>query len=78
MIDVYRASHPVLGPDEGTRHGFSGRTNGPRIDWIVISTEFKPIESSIVHANRNGKYPSDHFPVTAVLKLNGAAVTLAD
>jgi endonuclease/exonuclease/phosphatase family metal-dependent hydrolase len=78
LIDVYRASNPNVSGEEGTRHEFSGRTNGPRIDWIVTSRELQPIESAIVHTNRNGKYPSDHFPVTAVLKLQPPTVTLAD
>jgi endonuclease/exonuclease/phosphatase family metal-dependent hydrolase len=77
MADAFRASNPISSAHEGTRHDFSGRTTGPRIDWIVVSREFQSVESSIVHASRNGKYPSDHFPVTAVLKLASDPITLA-
>jgi endonuclease/exonuclease/phosphatase family metal-dependent hydrolase len=44
---------------------------GPRIDYIYVSDEIK-VKSYATHADpRPGTklYPSDHFPVTAVIEL---------
>jgi endonuclease/exonuclease/phosphatase family metal-dependent hydrolase len=53
----------------GTRHDFTGRTDVERIDWIVASSHFEVIEADIDCWHENGRWPSDHFPVTAVLRL---------
>lgn len=53
---------------EGTFNGFKGTDNGDRIDWVLCSKELKVVDAQIVKTSREGKYPSDHFPVTAVLK----------
>jgi endonuclease/exonuclease/phosphatase family metal-dependent hydrolase len=52
---------------EGTFHAFKGMTDGPRIDWILCSPEWVPVAADIVRTSRDGRYPSDHFPVTAEL-----------
>jgi endonuclease/exonuclease/phosphatase family metal-dependent hydrolase len=66
--DVYRMLHPEAQDEEATFNGFRGRTKGKRIDFILASPTFKPIEATIDRTNRDGSYPSDHFPVTAVLQ----------
>jgi len=53
----------------GTRHDFGGRTTGPQIDHIPICENAKALEVSIDQYTFNGRYPSDHFPVVAVLQL---------
>ncbi len=58
---------------DGTRHGFRGGRNGPRIDWIVTNASFQTIQASIDHTGAGLRYPSDHFPVTAVLRTVPAA-----
>jgi endonuclease/exonuclease/phosphatase family metal-dependent hydrolase len=68
FVDSYRALHPA-GPEENTYHGFSGTRSGPRVDWILASPDLQPVEASIVRTNREEHYPSDHFPVTAVLRM---------
>ncbi|HWP41139.1 MAG TPA: endonuclease/exonuclease/phosphatase family protein [Tepidisphaeraceae bacterium] len=76
LTDVYRASNPRPRPqDEGTRHKFKGGTDGPRIDWIITNAGFQPTQAQILHANQNGKFPSDHFPVVAVLRPVAASAT---
>lgn len=56
-------------PDDGTFHGFQGGTNGGRIDYILI-TEGIAVEScGIDRRSRDGKYPSDHFPMKATLRM---------
>ena len=66
MIDSYRSLHPKSA-HEGTFNGFTGDDTKDKIDFIFASKDFKAIKSEIIKTNKNGKYPSDHFPVTAVL-----------
>ncbi len=67
-IDSFREVHPIRRPDEATGHGFKGGTQGSRIDFIFHTDQFIATESAIDRTAREGRYPSDHFPVTAVLK----------
>jgi endonuclease/exonuclease/phosphatase family metal-dependent hydrolase len=69
LIDTYRDVHPP-GANEGTFNGFAGKTTGPRIDWILVSPHSQPVDAAIIRTERRGRYPSDHFPVTAVIELN--------
>jgi len=68
LSDTYRQVHPSRREDEATYHGFTGKRQGSRIDWILCSPEFTPVAAQIDHTNKDGRYPSDHFPVTATLK----------
>jgi endonuclease/exonuclease/phosphatase family metal-dependent hydrolase len=70
VIDAYRAIHPERAPDEGTFNGFSGERSGGRIDWVLHSPRFETLEASIDRTERDRRFPSDHFPVTAVLAWN--------
>lgn len=68
LADAYRTAHPEAGSDEGTTSGFRATsTNGPRIDWIAVSRNWKVAEVRIDRTARDGRTPSDHFPVTAIL-----------
>ena len=67
-IDSFREVHPTRGPEEATGHGFKGRTQGSRIDFIFHTGHFIATESAINRTAREGRYPSDHYPVTAVLR----------
>ncbi len=70
LIDTYTAAGHKDGKKDGTHHGFKGKTKGNRIDWILISPQIDVLNASIVRdKNLFGHYPSDHFPVTASLKL---------
>lgn len=66
-IDAYRAVHPVRQPDEASFNGFKGTVAGSRIDFIFHTAHFRATAAAIVRVARNGRYPSDHYPVTAVL-----------
>jgi endonuclease/exonuclease/phosphatase family metal-dependent hydrolase len=68
LFDAYRKLHPTPAPDESTAHGFSGRTRGRRIDFVLGTAELRVTEADILRGSRAGLYPSDHFPVTAVLQ----------
>ncbi len=68
MIDTYRKLHTKQ-PNEGTYHSFKGDTTGDKIDFIFVSNNFEVKQSEIIRTNYNGKYPSDHFPVTTIINL---------
>lgn len=69
LVDSYRVAHPVRSPDEGTFSGFKSESaGGQRIDWIGVSREWKVISAAIDRTSRDGRTPSDHFPVTAVIR----------
>lgn len=68
LTDVYRQIHPRREPDEATFHGFGGGRQGLRIDRILCSPAFVPVAADIDRTSRDGRYPSDHFPVTATLR----------
>jgi endonuclease/exonuclease/phosphatase family metal-dependent hydrolase len=57
-----------LGP-EGTFHGFRGKPGDARIDWILATPEWKVTRNETVTFSRDGRYPSDHFPVVAEFDL---------
>ena len=63
LIDSYRKLHSKT-PNEGTFNSFKGETNGDKIDFIFVTKDIKVKQSEIIRTNYNGKYPSDHFPVT--------------
>ncbi|RYD69924.1 MAG: endonuclease/exonuclease/phosphatase family protein [Verrucomicrobiaceae bacterium] len=68
LFDSYRLVHPNRTPSEASFHEFKGTTAGLRIDWILHSKELKPLSAEIHQTNRDGRYSSDHYPVTAVLE----------
>jgi endonuclease/exonuclease/phosphatase family metal-dependent hydrolase len=55
---------------EGTGHGFTGKTDGKRIDYIFVRPQDDVLKATIIHDNSDGLYPSDHFPVTATVGIS--------
>jgi len=68
LRDAYRVLHPKATGD-GTFNDFQGRTDGLKIDAVLISQHWIPLQASIDRTERDGRFPSDHFPVTATLNL---------
>ncbi len=58
--------------ESGTYHAFTGTPREGRIDWILVSPDIDASEPVIDRSARNGRYPSDHFPVAATLQLQPA------
>ncbi len=57
-------------------HGFRGTRKGRRpIDYIFVSDDFEIEDAYLDHSNLNGYYPSDHFPLVAVLGLKKSRTT---
>jgi endonuclease/exonuclease/phosphatase family metal-dependent hydrolase len=70
LRDTFRVTSP--GADSiGTFHAFQGRREGEKIDAILASPEWQVKQARIVRSAQAGRYPSDHFPVSAVVRLGG-------
>lgn len=68
FTDSYREVHPKRSPDEASFEGFKGTVHGSRIDFILHTPEFHAISATIDRTKSpEGRFPSDHYPVTAVL-----------
>lgn len=68
VVDAFRVAHTERGEEEGTFSGFKAEsTRGDRIDWIGLSRDWKVRSCTIDRTAREGRTPSDHFPVTALL-----------
>jgi endonuclease/exonuclease/phosphatase family metal-dependent hydrolase len=69
FVDTFRVRHPDA-REVGTFTGFTmGRTTGPKIDFVLVEPSTEVLDAAIVRASRDGRYPSDHFPVTARIRL---------
>lgn len=69
LVDTFRIAKPNKSTTEGTFSEFkASQISGPRIDWIGCSRNWQIRSANIDRTERNGHTPSDHFPVTAVLK----------
>jgi endonuclease/exonuclease/phosphatase family metal-dependent hydrolase len=66
-IDAYRILHPERSPDEASFNGFKGTVRGARIDFVLHTGHFRASAAAIDRHQREGRLPSDHYPVTAVL-----------
>jgi endonuclease/exonuclease/phosphatase family metal-dependent hydrolase len=68
LVDTYRFLHPDA-PDSGTGSGWRGNRKGRKIDHVLVAVGTATIqEASIVRTHTDGRYPSDHFAVTAVVE----------
>ncbi len=57
------------GIEAATFHGFTGVAERGRIDWVLASPLLQPLAAGVDHSAPDGVWPSDHFPVIAVLGL---------
>ncbi len=67
LYDSFRVLHPDS-TEVGTFNGFLGESSGPKIDAVLVSEGWKVETAAIVRTSRDGRYPSDHFPVVAALR----------
>ncbi|MCL4177617.1 MAG: endonuclease/exonuclease/phosphatase family protein [Verrucomicrobia bacterium] len=69
LTDTWPAAAARRGDIVKTFHGFHGPTAGDdRIDWILMRGPVTCLDTEILTCQRNGQYPSDHFPVVATLR----------
>ncbi len=74
LVDAW-ATAVHRGPNYSTWHGFGPVVvDGPRIDWILVTPDIA-VEAAAVNPFRVGdRFPSDHLPVQARLRLPRARV----
>jgi endonuclease/exonuclease/phosphatase family metal-dependent hydrolase len=73
FVDTYRALHPAE-TVVGTFNGFKmGNTGGEKIDYVLVQPGTEVLSAEIIRTSRNDRYPSDHFPVVARVRLLAGA-----
>ena len=69
LVDTFRRLHPAA-PEVGTFTGFDAtRTTGDKIDYVLVTPGVEVLKAAIIRTAKDGRLPSDHFPVTATLRL---------
>jgi endonuclease/exonuclease/phosphatase family metal-dependent hydrolase len=69
LRDTFRVVHPQA-TEVGTANQFKlGTTTGEKIDYIFVEPATEVISADIVRTSVGGRYPSDHFPVVARIRL---------
>ncbi|MBN2180961.1 MAG: endonuclease/exonuclease/phosphatase family protein [Sedimentisphaerales bacterium] len=68
VVDTFRLLHPDA-KEVGTFNRFRGIRTGDKIDYIFTTPKVTVLEAAIIRDNTDGRFPSDHFPVTAKLGL---------
>jgi endonuclease/exonuclease/phosphatase family metal-dependent hydrolase len=76
LIDSFRVAHPRAG-DVGTFGGFEGRRGGAKLDYVFVLPGTLVLDAAILRDNSDGRYPSDHYPVTAHLLFPAPAAATA-
>ncbi len=69
--DTFRTIHP-FDSLVGTYHAFNGLRQGEKIDYILVDQNASVIDASIHHDGTSGRYASDHFPVTAIIRFKAS------
>ena len=69
LADAYCAIHPG-GANDATFHAFGQTEQCEPIDWILASRHFRATAAAIDRTHAGHLYPSDHYPVTAVLEMS--------
>ena len=67
LVDTYAVEANSAAVASGTFHEFTGARDGRRIDFILVSPELEVRDAAILYDEDGGRYPSDHFPVTATV-----------
>lgn len=69
LVDTFRVVHPDA-VEVGTGNGgYTGKRNGAKIDYVFVSPGIRTLDATIDQEKRDGRYPSDHYPVTARVRL---------
>ena len=71
-VDTFRVIHP----DEkvvGTFNAFRDRIDGDKIDFVLVQPGITVLDASIDRTRVDGRSPSDHEPVTAVIEIPARA-----
>lgn len=63
LSDAHRQA--ASGKDENSFHGYG--TDHTSIDWILVSDHFHALQAEIDRTQNGDIYPSDHYPITAIV-----------
>ena len=68
LQDIYDSVEQLIG---NTYHGFKGKIKQKfkPIDYIFVSEDFEIVNASVDTSSFDGAYPSDHYPISATLRL---------
>lgn len=67
--DSFRRVHPTA-RDVGTANQFTaGSAGNEKIDYVFVQPDVEVLNAEIVRTAVDGRYPSDHFPVVAHIRL---------
>ncbi len=76
LLDTFRLVHPDE-MDVATFHDFRGvertrnrMTPNAKIDYIFVSPGVKCTEAEIIRTNKDGRYPTDHYPIRATIEVD--------
>lgn len=70
MRDTFRVLYPDAKQVGTGNGGYTGRVDGAKIDYVLASPGIQTLNALIDAAPRNGRYPSDHYPVIATMRVN--------
>lgn len=69
FVDTFRVKFPTE-QTVGTFNSFKfGTVGGDKIDYVLVQPGTEVLDAAIIRTSRNNRYPSDHFPVTARIRL---------
>ena len=68
LRDAWLDRRPEIAPGDGTFNGFGRHPRPGRIDWVLVSPGLDVTRAGIVRTRCGDILPSDHFPVTAVVR----------
>jgi len=68
LVDTFRVLHRD-DKEVGTFNDLQGNRSGPKIDYIFVPGDLEILQAEIIRTQYAGRWPSDHFPVTATLRL---------
>lgn len=69
LVDAFRVVHTDGSDNERSFGAWVGRRDGKRIDWILHTDDFVTLNAAINYTQDAGRYPSDHYPVEATVRL---------
>jgi endonuclease/exonuclease/phosphatase family metal-dependent hydrolase len=68
LTDTWQLARPER-PAPGTFNGFEGKTDGGKIDHILVPDNVRVLSADVDTRTFDGRNTSDHFPVIAVVQI---------
>ena len=69
LADTFRVLYADAKQAGTGNGGYKGRVDGAKIDYVMVSPGIETLEASIDQEPRDGRYPSDHYPVIATVRI---------